>query len=596
MVKFQKCIALFLLLATILTLFACTGNDGAKVNPPTEEELLYDRLFDVRNKIEIAIDMKESEIAKLQEDFYEYAKDRQEQSPIYRMADMSIAITTPDGNKEIYTFDQVGVRLKGTSYSRVDFYSKEKGIYNLNHLKVSFQETFDDEAIYGEDIIKWNTKAERDARKDRTFATLEKLDLKFNRSDDPTYIRDYYASMIYRDNGLLVAQENLSTVKWAGMHLGVWTIIEPVDKIFLERNLPPEAQGGDLYKCAYLTKFDGNDTIGIENELEGKFYLIDLKTNKKTSDFSQIRRLIDMLNKGVPTKAEIAEYVDIDQWLTFCAVSFFVGNPDDMRNDFNNFAVYFPPNTGKAIFIARDFDRGLGVTHNQNYTKCTMTAVSPYSTTIAWTGEDQPNPLFLYTVCSGGYYVREFTDKLAEVAKCDFFTNEKFNHYFDISCALYKNDTKPDKVFNNTKGKYFTFDLKKTSPLTEKPNSSFSDYITARMRNYRTQVQDVEKHAQVNIRMDTDHYLCGSFNDFRKEKVHELGIAGDGLYGITVTFPKQTNFNITYGAAGLRFGYSKVVSCDVNYMKDGAGNITLGPGTYHITISPVGHEITIKKI
>ncbi len=593
---FRRILSFILVAVTALSLFGCAApGDNATANPPTEEELLYDRLFDIRNKIEIEIKMPEVEIAKLQADFDAYAKDRNEQSPIYRMADFIISITTPDGDKETYTYEQVGVRLKGTSYSRIDFYSEAQGVYNLNHLKVSFQETFDDETLYGDDCLEWATKDARDERKNRTFATLEKLDLKFNRSDDSTYIRDYYSSIIYRENGLLCAQSNLSTVRWADMHLGVWTITEPVDKIFLERNLPEEAQGGDLYKCAYLTKFDGNDTIGIENEAEGKFYLIDLKTNKKTSDFSDIKNLISVLN-DYPSKEEIAEVVDMDQWLTFCAVSFFVGNPDDMRNDFNNFYVYFPPDTGKAIFIARDFDRGLGVTNGQNYTECTMTGVSPYSTTIAWTGEDQPNPLFLYTVCTGGYYIREFTDKLAEVAKCPYFSNDKFNEYYYISEDLYKNDTKPDKIFNNTKSKSFTFDLKKTSALTDKANSSFSDYITARMRNYRIQVQEVDQHAEVNVRINTDHYLSGSFNNWENQDEYELGVVGDGVYGITVTFTEQTNFNITYSATGTRFGYSKLKESDVNCMRDGGGNIIIAPGTYRIEVTAVGHDITIKKI
>jgi len=594
MVIFRRYLCLFLALMVLLCLFGCSAPTPIEQLPPTEAELLYGRLFDVRNKIEIELKMPEEEIAKLQADFEEYAKDKNEQSPIYRMADFIISITSPEGKTETYTYEQVGVRLKGTSYSRVSFYSKERGVYNLNHLKISFQETFDDTEIYGEDALSW-TQTDRDARKKRTFATLEELDLKFNRSDDATYIRDYYSSIIFRESGLLCAQSNLSTVRWADMFLGVWTITEPVDKIFLERNLPKSAQGGDLYKCAYLTKFDGKDTIGIENEREGKFYLIDLKTNKKTSDFSKIKELIAMLN-DYPSKEEIAEKVDIDQWLTFCAVSFFVGNPDDMRNDFNNFAVYFPPDTGKAIFIARDFDRGLGVTHNQNYTKCTMTQVSPYSTTIAWTGEDQPNPLFLYTVCSGGYYVREFTEKLAEVAKNPYFATDKFEEYYEISKNLYEKDTKPDKTFDNTKGKFFAFDINKTSPLTEKPNSSFSDYITARMRNYRMQVQDVEKHADVNVKISTDHYLSGSFNGFSRQEEYELGVVGEGVFGITVTFREQTNFNITFAAAGIRFGYNKLKQSDVNCLKDGGGNITISPGKYRIEITAVGHDITIKKL
>ena len=53
----------------------------------------------------------------------------------------------------------------------------------------------------------------------------------------------------------------------------------------------------------------------------------------------------------------------MDNFLKFEAVSYFLGNPDDLRNNYNNYYIYFNKSTGKMIFIPYDLDRCLGVTN-----------------------------------------------------------------------------------------------------------------------------------------------------------------------------------------------------------------------------------------
>ena len=483
----KRLIAILCLGALLIGLTACGGT--GKANAAQAEEELYQALFDVNNKISLQLDMELSEIAKMQADYDEYS-DREGRSPIYRMADLILTITTPDGTESTYTVEQVGVRMKGTVYSRTGFFSYDKGIYNLVHLKLSFQETFDDPEFYGDDALSW-TDAERQARKNRTFATLEKVDLKWNKSDDSTYIRDNYSSMIYQEYGILAPKGNLTSFDWSGLHMGVYLLTETVDEVFLARNLPEEALGGDLYKCAYMTKFDGKDTIGIEDEVAGKFYAFDLKTNKKTSDHSSLNRLLSMLNEGTPTKEEFAELVDMDYWLTFNAVAYFLGDGDDMRDDYNNFYVYFRADTGKAIFIPHDFDRGLGVTGGHLDAHDTMTKDSPFTTTMGWFGWEQENPLFLYSICKGGYVLEEYVEKLKEVAQCELLTPGKFTEYYCIAKALYGDETEPEKTFENARNKSLSFNLYQTAPTSNKANTSFFDYIQAKMMYFEKFLKDL---------------------------------------------------------------------------------------------------------
>ena len=93
---------------------------------------------------------------------------------------------------------------------------------------------------------------------------------------------------------------------------------------------------GDLYKCGYVTQpanLTNTGSIGIEDEDSGRFYSYDLKNNKKTSTHAALKNLISRLNSPTLTKEEFARLVDLDQFISFAAVSYFLGNPDDIRNN-----------------------------------------------------------------------------------------------------------------------------------------------------------------------------------------------------------------------------------------------------------------------
>ena len=45
----------------------------------------------------------------------------------------------------------------------------------------------------------------------------------------------------------------------------------------------------------------------------------------------------------------ISSVVDMDYFVKYEAVSYFVGDPDDARNNYNNHYVYFLPSSGNAL-------------------------------------------------------------------------------------------------------------------------------------------------------------------------------------------------------------------------------------------------------
>ena len=403
-----------------------------------EEQALYDSLFNVNSEIRINIDISDEELTKLQKD-YDYYNSFGSKSPIYRICTLNIEI-----NGEKYSIPEVGIRMKGNTSRRSFYDSNSDNVYNLIHFKLSFTETFDDEEYYDEDAKVWTDEKEREERKDRTFASLEGLELKWNRDLDGTYIRDTYAYKMYRDFGVLAPNNTLGVLKVNGDNWGVYKIHEPVDKIFIKRYFDEEDQGGDLYKCAWAgmdnaTYTRVNGLAGVEDEDAGQFYVYDLKTNKNTSNHESLTKLVSTMKDTGNDKAAIEEVLDIDNWLRFMAVSYFLGMPDDMRNNFNNHYVYFKGSTGQAVFIAYDCEICLGV-NSWNPTGNYMTETNPYSGWAYGANTSQSNPLIKRTVSEGGLYTLEYKEVLDMIVNSKWINFNTYEVMYGALASKYEDD------------------------------------------------------------------------------------------------------------------------------------------------------------
>lgn len=566
-----------------------TGNtDGPSTDDP-DELAIYDLLFAAGSKVQLNLRMEDSEIAKMQADYNEYSA-RGSKSPIYRMADLDVTITASDGKVYTYTIDQVGVRMKGNT-SRTDFYNDTDGIYNQIHLKISFQETFDKEKYYGDDALEWQDEAARDQRKDRTFATLEKIDLRWNKSNDVTYIREHYAFEMYRDNGVLAPNTTLASLDWAGQHMGVYTLYEPVDKVFLKRNLPKELTGGDLYKCGWTNHGSDllpTDSIGVEDEYEGLFFTYDLKTNKKTSSHEKLNELINYLNGDSVTKEGLAEYVDMDNFLTFAALSYFLGNPDDYRNNYNNFYLYFPENGG-CLFIPTDCDRCMGVTFDWDPTGNGVTTDDPFSTVTAL-GSEQHNPLLLNTICYGGKYLEEYTQKLTQVANSKWVTEEHYRSMFRVYQQVYADLTAPGKLFWNSGSHNTTMSMDGGDG-----NWTIGDYFAAKLDTFRNGAKEDDGPDDIPIESDpsTRFYIRAEYTDWAIQDAYIMEKNEDGTY----TFIVPGGAMKVFGYDSQRWYGEECLPSDnaVAYETDENGNIILAEGSYRVTFDPQNLIITLEQ-
>ena len=359
-----------------------------------ETSQLYEDLFTPEKKVEIIAEFTNEAIYKLGQ--YGPNSSPFEKKEMYHPANVVIKI---DG-EVVFDDIEVGFRMRGNT-SRVEGFSNEDGTFNdkLCNLKMSFNETFDDEEDNDYYIREWENKDVRKVRKNRRFADLKKLDLKWNKNYDNTFTRDPYAKWIYAEEGIVCQKANLAelTLKTPTDEIKeLFTIFEPLDGSLIEKNYPEAEAQGNLYKgswgCMLTTGTIHGDKVGIESANNTPIY--DLKTNDDEPDHTLLKSLVNKLNnKGSAEdfKKTLDEIVNVEQVLKYSALAWVVGNPDDMRNNMNNTYFYFNSIDDRLEILPYDDDRCFGILQDW---AIDMSYVPDYTTKMA--GRDrawQENPL-----------------------------------------------------------------------------------------------------------------------------------------------------------------------------------------------------------
>ena len=378
--------------------------------------------------------------------------------------------------------------------------------------------------------------------------------------------------------------------------------MEPVDKAFLEKRFSGDDAKGDLYKCGWTNQpanLTNANSIGIEDEDSGKFYVYDLKTNKKTSTHAALKNLISRLNSPTLTKEELAKLVDLDSFISYAAVSYFLGNPDDMRNNYNNYYLYFVPSTGQCVVIPYDFDRCLGLTYEWNPTGNGVTKDDPFGENIAASsnngGQGQKNPLYLKTVIKGGWFVKEYANVLKKVASNSLLQYSTFQQWFNRANKLYGSDVKPSRTFYNAEGRDFSF------TLADKVggNLSIEYYLTKKMEYYNKHMANLDNILDYERPEQVVYYIRGGFNNWQDKSEYGMTIK-DGKATITLTISSSTaerdrRFKVYNSAQELWYGAEAISpNTTVEYQSQGANaNILLKPGKYLVVFDLETQLITI---
>lgn len=264
--------------------------------------------------------------------------------------------------------DEVGFRTRGNT-TRVRPEDSE-GNYHRAHFKLKFDKTFD--------LVEGTT--EYDALNDRRFKKNREINLKWNRGDDATQIRELYSYDFLNRAGVYAPKTGATRLYIkigdnAKVYFGVYTIIESIDKTFLKKRYGPDANDGNLYKCLYqqvgpsswgpatLKSSSINSySIGIKDWKINYRPSYDRQTNDDVLDnYADIKTFSQNITNlsGSALKTYLDANFEVDRFLRWIAANMLLGMPDDYWSMGNNYYLYFN-NAGKIEFLPYDYDHGLG--------------------------------------------------------------------------------------------------------------------------------------------------------------------------------------------------------------------------------------------
>lgn len=228
------------------------------------------------------------------------------------------------------TYDSVGVRLKGNaSYSHPN---------NKKSFRLSFDEYLDG--------LRWDE--------------LKGVHLN-NCWGDPTFMREKLHLDFCRDADVSAPRANYARVMLNDTLWGFYSMVEHVDKKFLESRY--EDNSGDLFKA--VDAFGGGNPpvsdlrwYGTDTTLYYPRY--ELKTDGSTTAWTQLVRLIDTINNNTNTAGALPNAVNLYGFYKTLSADILFANLDAYVNSGRNFYFYFHPVSHKMEWIVWDTGLSFG--------------------------------------------------------------------------------------------------------------------------------------------------------------------------------------------------------------------------------------------
>lgn len=249
--------------------------------------------------------------------------------------DFALNMSDPDLYPERYhkcdvTWDgtlltDCGFREKGNASNSLTTFGRKKP------LKISFDE-FSNQALDG----------------------LKKMNLN-NFTNDPSLLHDVISLKLMRDAGILASRTSFTKVWVNGEYIGLYIVIENVDKTFLKFAFGSSQNDGNLYKTDRGASVPLN-WVGPESQAY-KDQGLKLTTNESTDDWSRLIDFIYQLNHNYSPdfKQYLEQNFDVHAYLKILAVEKLVRSWDSYWGGGNNYYMYDHPD-GKIRWIPWDMN------------------------------------------------------------------------------------------------------------------------------------------------------------------------------------------------------------------------------------------------
>ena len=344
----------------------------------------------------------------------------------------SVTITDLMGT---YTYDSVGVRLKGNSSYGVQGVKKS--------MKIDFNAYVSGQKYHG----------------------LKKINLN-NGFNDPTFLREKIFFDFSHEQGVLAPRAVFSDLRINGTLWGFYGVVEQIDKTFLARWLGDN--DGNMFKAGDQFGSGGGNTAAdlayYGSAQSGYTDRYELKTNEDVDDWSDLIALLQLLStlNNDDLRAKFPSQWDWEAMLRSLAMDNLFSNLDGYINSARNYYVYHDITTSKWNWIKWDANESFGRYGNQAGNLLTL---SPY-----YIAPGRP----LMTKIMGIPAFRE--DYLAEYcAAFGGFTNQLLDPRIDVLATLIQPHVlaDPNKQYSNAQ---FTSNLANDVTVNGGPGGSQTIY------------------------------------------------------------------------------------------------------------------------
>lgn len=228
-------------------------------------------------------------------------------------------------------FKDVGVRFKGNGTYMMSSSTRKRP------MKIDFDRFVEDQRFHG----------------------MQQLNL-HNNVMDPTHVRQALSYPVFQAAGIPAPRTSFAEVsltidgEYDHELLGLFTVVEEVDKAFLKRNfqtskgmlLKPEGTQGLEYKGEDWTAYEWYEAKSSVKKGEARRFIGALRLIHQADD-EQFHR-------------EIGDYLDLDEFARFLAANTMLSNMDSFLTHVHNYYLYLSPKSNKVVILPWDMDLSMG--------------------------------------------------------------------------------------------------------------------------------------------------------------------------------------------------------------------------------------------
>lgn len=386
----------------------------------------------------------------------------------------SISAQKNDESWKVYDDSQIAVINITMDENDLQFMYENFDSDSMHMAAIHFQNVYIDEIIDSVGIrIRGNTSRESAKKSLKLsfnafvnkgkFYSLEKMNLN-GEHNDPSIVRSKLCWDFFNNIGVPSSRAAHAAVYINDKYYGLYISVEHIDEEFLQKNFADDS--GNLWKCLFGAdlQYLNSDPNSYKFE-KGSRRSYDLIRNQSSDDYSQLERLINIVNNtsNQLLTDSLESVLNVNEFIKYLATNILTGSWDDYWSLSNNYYLYHEPSENKFHWIPYDYDNTFGVTW---WTNIDWAKVNPYTFGKIYEG---PRPLatkimqtqkyrnlythFLKYYIENYFQTEAFTNRLVELknntssfAEIDTFriidwgyTYEDFLNSYDQSGYYYEN-------------------------------------------------------------------------------------------------------------------------------------------------------------